>query len=193
MPENTSCVPVFVPRAWRLTTIVAVGMLAGCVHTARVRTTPDHRFIPEGLGRSLPAQGQQGKPRIRYDGIYVEELPGPHGGPDYDWYRFWPDGRVLWRGSQERRPTAGDADDFAGGNVGRYCVSDGGLTIELYTLVDERWQFITYTGRLREDGGFTLSKVQYHDDWRFWLPQSSTFTSKYDFKLVGQMFRTPDW
>jgi hypothetical protein len=172
-------------------------LTAGCNQAARVRWA-EHRPIPtEGLGHTLPAQGQGGNPpHVRYDGIYVAHTRERDGRTFYMWYRFWPEGRVLFSDwVTEHPPTTVDAEEFRGTAVGRYCVVDGAITIEVYQRVDEGWNFVTYDGRVEADGGaFTLHRVRY-EDWRFWLPNTHPFDPpiRYEFTNVGELNRTPDW
>jgi hypothetical protein len=172
---------------------VALLLLAGCTH----RRWVDQRYVPDDLGHSLPALGQHGQPpRLRYDGLYVQRYVTADGKTFFEWYRFWPDGRALHSGwSTTHEPTVVDAETFTGTSAARYCVIDGVLTIEVYQRVDDEWGFVTYDGRVADDGGaLTLEQARHHD-WRFWLPRSRRYAQpiKYEFKVVGELNRTPEW
>lgn len=172
-------------------------LACGCRHAAPHRFTEDFRFIPTGLGDTLPCHGQDGaRPALRYDALYVMEWHDTDGKRYVEWYRFWPTGRVLK--SDLREAIVDDYPDRATGadwrytTVGRYGVAGDTLYMEFYDRAGDRFRFCTYTARLDPDGGFTLLSQQWQRGRPGEEPPKDLHLA-YRRKIVGDMARQPDW
>jgi hypothetical protein len=142
----------------------------------------DGRIVPDNWSSApIPNLEQDRATRhLYYDSVYVCEptvittnLPRW----DMGYYRFWPDGQVLFRprygpNPDHRVPTAEEADDFRdfsldpNGNVahfvasvGRYTVIGDELTMVSLGFGENGWVWCTQKAKISEDGSFALGRV----------------------------------
>lgn len=100
----------------------------------------------------------------------------------YHFYRFWPNGRLLYRNAliEGRELTAADGDSFGAGTLpGRYSVKDGQITVEVFNMLGE---YELRKGTLFP-GGIVLSRDHFRSEQkieRMQLPR-------------GAMTKQPDW
>jgi hypothetical protein len=100
----------------------------------------------------------------------------------YHFFRFWPNGRFLYRNAliQGRELTAADGDTFGYGTVpGRYSVKGGQITVEQF---DMRGKYVLRKGTLFP-GGIIFYRDHFRGEERFVRTQFPH----------GAMTQQPDW
>lgn len=185
--------------------IISVIMLC-CVIEGLMTSCANYQYLPEEV-RYLPKQPAyqlQGKlPEgaaagvIDPHSIYLYEAPPYRGEIYYHYYRFWDDGRVLYRSlGMTTLPTLADAESFFGCTVGYYTIDEQELLIEF---------FIRHPGR-QGGSAYLMSEAELVDGdivkKRSWV-RGGLFDSKelreyhppkiYRKIYMGPMIREPDW
>lgn len=186
--------------------LAALALAGGCYPRGpwSVRELADGRLVPSNWSEFVqPVAQDKATRRLHEDSLYVAEprktnivrLPHRNTVWEMRWYRFWDGGQVLEKARYEEAPdhaplTAADGDDFSGTGtgVGRYSVVGDRLRMEFIGFDESGWTWVRYSGRVNEDGSFTIYPRRPQG---FHGPLEPPRT--YRRHVVGEMRRFPDW
>ena len=176
-------------------------LLMGCCPTIENRRTAEGIVIPLRLGEGLSNPNYADTSgRLRHDCLYIESSDPSlrYSIPRVSWYRFWPNGRVIYNWTDEEEghlPTKADGDRWSRwAYVGRYCIEGDKIEIETMALFGDCWHYCTSFGTIRPDGSIS------HEGWQIdrgrWNERG--FDKSYkpqEFRphVVGDMQRMPEW
>ena len=166
----------------RLFTIVAalVSLAAtGCATRTATRSPVHGEIVPKHPHWSNSASRPSNATLMPDpDSLYVQHYRREQmeGRPEtmldgYHFYRFWPDGRLLYRNQmiQGRQPDARDGDTFGYGTLpGRYSVQGNGITLEVFNMLGEYERF---KGTLHPQGMILDAKTSKGKDTRYYRVQ----------------------
>ncbi len=155
-------------------------LLTGCFDGPRTcYRTSDNRTLPSNWNSRFGPVGQLGAvQRLDQNNLYEMEFEGR-----WSWYRFWPDGQVIYRGSLNHPPTAVEADDFSWGDAGHYRIIGDELQME-FLRGRELWGGCVYW---RHDAHIQSGGT-------LWVQgQDSLNGIVYSPRVVPGMKRQPDW
>lgn len=120
----------------RSTTVVAALALAALVGCRTWLELPDDRYFPKRPGFSIEPEAVPENSGLDFDAVYYlphSTVAGMEAYPGGNYYRFWPNGRVLVTFTQaEGPPSAAEADGFRSAYLGYYHVHEGRVTMEFY-------------------------------------------------------------
>jgi hypothetical protein len=136
--------------------------------------------------------GEYSNSALDFEAIYFQIREGI----GYNYYRFWPNGRVLVR-AEANLPSREQAESFMDATIGYYHISGNNLVIELYVMnpgINEWDYLIAYA--IVEDSDLRETKSVLGGRWWYYTEEpAKTYQSYYvyrKYKIEG-LKRQPDW
>jgi hypothetical protein len=119
-----------------LSMMVAAVALVGVVGCEIPLRMSDGRVFPRYPAFSIQPEAVSEDAGLDFDAVYYkarDNRPGMVGHPVGDYYRFWPNGRVLKTAARgDGPPAAAEADGFWNADLGYYRVRGNRVEVEFY-------------------------------------------------------------
>lgn len=152
----------------------------------------EDQFFPKKPKFTIKPLGSYERTGLDFNAIYYvrDEVQGDKDQDvyiSYDYYRFWPDGRVINKTSESRLPSRSEVENFSGGYLGYYQVDGSELKMEFFFpySVTLNWDYIRIYSTIEEDRIINLtSETKYHE---------TKYRTAYVKKNFGQLVNLPNW
>jgi hypothetical protein len=169
--------------------IVIMVLLFGCLFRTDIIIS-ESRHFPKDPNFTIPIQDYNNKNiGIDFNAIYYYEHETVLYGVSrfsYNYYRFWPNGRVLLNYSNQL-PTKEMAENFTNAYIGYYNVERNKLIVELFVPDTGRyeWNYLRVEATIEDNK--IIEKLE--DGGKFSQPSELSFIKH----NLGKLNRTPDW
>jgi hypothetical protein len=179
--------------------------LLGCIKGYQEgRLISEQRYYPKEPKFTIKPNGTDAYSNsvLDFEVIYLQKVIFNKKDYGYNYFRFWPNGRVLAR-LEDALPSREQAESFMGATIGYYYVSGKNLVIELYVRNPGilEWDYLTEYA-IVEDNEIKEIKSVLSGRWEYYAEKPpdtyqsySTYRSDCVFnkyKIEG-LKRQPDW
>src|SRR5258705_4393272 len=107
-------------------TIYVVAVLVALIGCRTDVKLSEHRHFPKMPNFSVHPHGDYKASGIDFNAVYYNRHDPPTNSnliTSYNYFRFWPDGKVIVR-ALDHLPTKTDAEDFTRGYIGYYLITN---------------------------------------------------------------------
>jgi len=151
------------------------------------------QHFPKRPNFTIKPHGNYENTGLDFNAIYYDRWEHDSGlkVPDihisYSYYRFWPNGRVMQKNSEDRLPTKEETEDFTNAILGYYQVSGQNLEMELFIpdSVIWNWDYQRIFGIIDEN-----RIINNRDEIRGETSDFEEIKIKYN---LGELTSQPNW